>query len=310
MNNLHEESRLSYYGWIVVAMAFLANLIAFGLVYSFSVFFKPLSSDFGWSRAMTVGAFSAYAITHDVFAPFTGWLTDRFGPRVVATIGGLCLAGSMILMSHITTIWELYLYYAFLFGLGVAAVYAPMMATVSRWFTLKRGLAIGLTAAGLGAGSLGLSPLVAWLISSYGWRTAYVFVGAMAFTVFIPIVIFIKKSPMESYEVKSQMESIADFSFIDALRTRALWALSFGGWAGVIAAFPADYFGLKATGAIFGFVVIMAGVGVAIGSFMGGHIFDITHSYNYMKVMCILTTFVAIVFTSLMKTPKKVGLYA
>jgi MFS family permease len=311
----------------------------------------------------------------------------------------------MILMSHITTIWELYLYYAFLFGLGVAAVYAPMMATVSRWFTLKRGLAIGLTASGLGAGSLGLSPLVAWLISSYGWRTAYVFVGAMAFTFFIPIVIFIKQAPREGLEAESQRESIGDFSFVEALRTRALWifsfswlfialalwaimihivplltdkgiplkiagflaglagggsiigrisagflsdklgrktilftaycfqlmmliwllfskeiwmffvfaplfGISFGGWAGVIAAFPADYFGLKATGAIFGFVVIMAGIGVAIGSFMGGYIFDITHSYNYMIVMCILATIIAMVLASLMKTPEKVGLYA
>jgi len=368
-DNIGQESKLSYYGWVVVEMAFLANMIAFGIVYSFSVFLKMLSSDFGWTRAMTAGAFSAYAISHDVFALFAGWLTDKFGPRVIAITGGLCLAGSMILMSHITMIWELYLCYAFLLGWGVAASYTPMMATVSRWFTLKRGLAIGLTASGLGAGSLVLSPLAAWLISSYGWRIAYVFVGAMAFTVFIPIVIFIKKSPMESYEVKSQMEAIADFSLVEALRTRALWTLSFswlfaalalwaimihivplltdkgipltiagflaglagggsmigrisagflsdklgrkitlitayffqlvmliwllfakemwgffifaplfgisfGGWAGVIAAFPADYFGLKATGTIFGFVVIMAGIGVVL-ALLWGDIFSI-----------------------------------
>ena len=89
-SNLYEESDISYYGWLIVAMAFLANLIAFGLVYAFGVFFKPLASEFGWSRAITAAAFSAYAITHDIFAPITGWLTDRLGPRPIAALGGLC----------------------------------------------------------------------------------------------------------------------------------------------------------------------------------------------------------------------------
>lgn len=401
-DNLHQESSLSYYGWLVVAMAFLANLIAFGLVYAFSVFFKPLASEFGWSRAVTAAAFSVYAISHDVFAPVTGWLTDRFGPRVSAATGGLCLGASMIVMSRVTSIWELYFYYALLFGWGIAAIYAPMMATVSRWFTLKRGLAVGLTAAGLGVGSLVFSPLVAWLISSYGWRTAYVCVGVVAFAVFIPITVFIKRAPSKDLGGESEAEQSKGFSFGEALRTRALWifslswlfialalwaimvhivplltdggvpltmagflagligggsligrigagflsdrlgrklilitayifqlmmliwllfstemwmfyvfaplfGISFGGWAGVIAAFPADYFGSRATGAIFGFSMIIVGIGGAIGPYVGGYIFDITHSYTYMIGISILATIVGIVLASLLKPPAKVG---
>jgi OFA family oxalate/formate antiporter-like MFS transporter len=84
-----------------------------------------------------------------------------------------------------------------------------------------------------------------------------------------------------------------------------LFGISFGGWAGVIPAFPADYFGLKATGSIFGFVLMLAGLGVAGGSFLGGYIFDVTHSYHYMIVMCIVGMLLAVVCALLMKNPRE-----
>jgi sugar phosphate permease len=120
-----EESKRSYYGWVVVGMAFLAELLAFGMAYSFGVFFKPLASEFGWTRAATAGAFSAYAIIHDVLAPVTGRMTDRFGPRVIVAIGGFCIGLAMFLMSHVTAIWQIYLFYGFIFALGVTSIYAP-----------------------------------------------------------------------------------------------------------------------------------------------------------------------------------------
>lgn len=74
-----------------------------------------------------------------------------------------------------------------------------------------------------------------------------------------------------------------------------IFGLSSGGWTGVIAAFPVDYFGFRATGAIIGFGVIMAGVGVAIGPYLGGYFFDATQSYHLMVVMCIIATIAAII---------------
>jgi MFS family permease len=303
----------------------------------------------------------------------------------------------MILMRYVTTIWELYLFFGLFFSMGIAGEYIPVMSTVLRWFKVKRGLAIGLTAAGLGAGSLVFSPLCAWLISSYGWRTAYTVLGILAWAIFIPIVKFIKQVPRESLE----LGKLDGLSFSEAFRTRAFWALGFswffiavalwavmvhivplatdrgvsmmtagilggviggtsiigrissgflsdkvgrkrmliteftfqsiaiiwllfstevwmlflfailfglssGGWAGVIAALPADYFGFKATGSILGFAVILAGMGVAIGPYLGGYIFDTTQSYNYMVIMCIIATIAAIISASLLRPPVRI----
>ena len=395
-NSVFEESKISYYGWIVVGMALLANLMAFGLVYSFGVFLKPLASEYGWTRSVTTGAFGFYGILHTLLAPFAGRLCDRFGPRLVLTIGGFCLGLPMILMVYTTTLWELYVYYGFLFSIGIAGVYVPVMSTVSQWFKAKRGFAIGLTAAGLGAGSFVFYPLSAWLITSYGWRKAYAIIGILCWVFFIPIVKFMRQVPRE-YKKREELRGL---SFSEAFRTETFWVfgvtwflgcitiwaimihfvplatdrgmsmmsagilagimgatsifgrissgflsdkvgrkrilitefslqliafiwlffctkiwmlylfavlfgISSGGWAGVITAFPADYFGLRATGSILGFANIMAGVGIAMGPYIGGFFFDTTHSYDYMVLMCIMGTLGAIISSSLLTPPLK-----
>ncbi|MCK4782881.1 MAG: MFS transporter [Desulfobacteraceae bacterium] len=389
-NSKNVEYELSYYGWIVVGMCFLANLVGFGLVYSYGVFFKSLASEFGWSRSIIAGAFSTYAILHNILAFFAGRLVDRYGPKLILVIAGFCLGLSMIVMKFVTSIFTLYFYFGIIFSIGIAFTYSPVMATVSRWFKTRRGLAVGLAAAGLGAGSLVFSPLSAWLISSFGWRQSYGILGIIAWVIFIPIVIFVREAPREFMQAESESESAKGLSFSEAFRTRTFWAfcfswmsaaaalfaimihfvplatdrgvsivtagilagligafsligrisagffsdkagrknifisafifqliitswlpfakeawmlfifaiifgLSSGGWTGVIAAFPADYFGVRATGAIIGFGVIMAGVGVAIGPYLGGYFFDATQSYDLMVVMCIIATIAAII---------------
>ncbi|MGA2463208.1 MAG: MFS transporter, partial [Thermodesulfobacteriota bacterium] len=92
------ELGLSYYGWIVVAMAFLANLVCYGLVYAYGIFLKPMSNEFGWSRSVTAAPFGFYAIFHNLLALLAGRFCDRFGPKLVLAVGGFCLGLSMILM--------------------------------------------------------------------------------------------------------------------------------------------------------------------------------------------------------------------
>jgi len=396
-----EGSKPSNYGWVVVGFVFLAQVVAFGLVYSFGVFFKPLAEGFGWSRTATVGAFSAYSMTHNFFAPITGKMADKYGPRVVAIMGGFCIGLAMFLMSTITAIWQLYLFYAAIFSLGIASIYAPLMAMVSQWFEKdKRGFAIGIATAGLGVGSLVFSPFSAWLITSYSWQMAYLVMGGISWVVFIPIVIFLRRAPNTGMEAGQRGGPSKDFTAAEALKTRAFWMLSlawffmgialwavminmvplltdigvpmvtagtiagtigagsiagrvgmgflsdkigrkggiligfgaqliavilllfcqeiwmfflfavifgfgYGGAAGILPAFPVDYFGSKATATILGLMIILGGVGVALGTLASGRIFDVTGSYYYMIWMCIIALVMAIGFGSLVKAPTK-----
>jgi OFA family oxalate/formate antiporter-like MFS transporter len=100
------------------------------------------------------------------------------------------------------------------------------MATVSQWFTEKRGLAVGVTAMGPGAGSLVFSPLAAWLIFSYGWNMAYIVVGAICWVLFIPITRFMRQAPKRSVEGETEKESTRDFTVGEALKTRGFWMMS------------------------------------------------------------------------------------
>ena len=188
----HEESSISYYGWTVTGMSFLANVIGYGIVLAFGVFLKPLAAEFGWSRSLITGAFTLYAVLHNFLAIFTGRLADRFGPRILALIGGLCIGSGTLLMMFIGSIWQVYLLYGIFLAIGVSCLYAPLLSNVSKWFHKKRGRAIGITAGGVGAASLIFSPLSAALITAYGWRTAYMSLGITCWLVFIPVVLLMR----------------------------------------------------------------------------------------------------------------------
>src|SRR4030042_6422831 len=116
-NSSGEESRRAFYGWVVVGVAFLAQLLTYGLVYSFGVFFKPMAEEFGWSITAIAGVFSSYALVHTFLAPVAGKLADRFGPRLIVITGGFCGGLTMLLMSQVTALWQVYLLYTLIFSL-------------------------------------------------------------------------------------------------------------------------------------------------------------------------------------------------
>jgi OFA family oxalate/formate antiporter-like MFS transporter len=222
-------------------------LVAYGIQYSFGIFLEPLEEDFGWSRALISGAASLFMFSRGALAILTGWVTDRHGPRIIVAIGGFFLGLGLILTSQISAAWQLYLFYGLMGGFGLSVAFAPLMATASRWFVSKRGLAIGIVAAGIGMGTVVISPLAEYLIATYeGWSQPYIILGLLALIIIIPGALLLRRSPEEkgllplgksetiardeenSSIVKKEDGLIperAGLSLIDAAHTRAFWLL-------------------------------------------------------------------------------------
>lgn len=163
--------------WLVVAAAFTAGFVVFGITYCFGVFLEPMGADLQAGRGATSALFSITGIAFYMLGPLTGRLSDRFGPRVVVGFGALILGGGLILTAYIDRIWIGYLTYGVGVGGGAACAYVPTLAAVGTLFTRHRTRALGLAAAGTGCGMLIVPPLAAALIEQFGWRTAEIVLG-------------------------------------------------------------------------------------------------------------------------------------
>lgn len=188
-----------YYGWIIVAVAFVTLGIAFGIWYSFSVFFLVIIKEFGWSRAAASSIFSIFIICQAVMGLLTGFLQDRFGPRKTIPFGTVLLAVALVLTSQATRMWHFSLAYGLLAGSGISLLgFSSHSAFIPKWFERKRGLAIGIAMSGIGFGMLFLVPLVEKLITLYGWRFSYLFLAGLVLFLVIPLnLIFSRRSPAD-----------------------------------------------------------------------------------------------------------------
>lgn len=186
-----------FYGYVIVIAAFFIMVIAWGTTQTFGIFFKPVLTEFSWTRAETSGAFSISIILHSLLSMVAGRLTDRIGPRLIVTAGGIAMGLGYILMSQVSALWQLYLFYGVLVGIGTGFSYVPGASAIARWFVKRRGLMNGIFASGAGVGILIMAPVASLLISSYGWRTSYLIVGIVALTVVILAAQFLKRDPGE-----------------------------------------------------------------------------------------------------------------
>jgi len=190
----------SHYRWVIVAAGGLLGCVAIGAMFALPVFLQPIAKDTGWSvtgvsSAMTIG-FLALALASMAW----GTLSDRWGPRPVVLIGSAVLAASVFLASHATSLIQFQLVFGLAVGGATAAIFAPMMACVTGWFDTHRSLAVSLVSAGMGMAPITMSPLAAWLISSYDWRTSLQIIAVIVAVVMIPVSLLVRRPPAQPDE--------------------------------------------------------------------------------------------------------------
>ncbi len=188
----HLESR---HAWAVVVVSSVLMGMGAGCIISISVFLKPLIAEFGWLRAETAFAYTAGAITMGIGGIVMGYLSDRFSARRVALTGVACLGVSLMLLANQASLWQFYLFYCIMGGLGAAALDAPLLANVGHWFERNKGLALGVATAGRSLGQ-GFVPFIgALLIAGYGWRNAYLVLGLLSLVMLFPLAWLIRSPP-------------------------------------------------------------------------------------------------------------------
>jgi len=180
-----------YYGYIVALAAFVGMVMIWGTWNTFGVFFESLVEDFSWSRAITAGATSVSSIAFGLLCIFSAYLSERFSPRIIITLCGLILGLSYILMSQITSLWHLYLYFGILVALGMSA-YVPLLTLVAKWFSRRRSTMTGVVLSGMGLGTMLLPPMASYLISNYQWQTSYIAMGIVTMVIMVIAAQFVR----------------------------------------------------------------------------------------------------------------------
>jgi len=241
-----------FYGWWIVGAGVLTQY-AYSIVFNanYGVYVYAMGAEMGWSRTALSAVQSVGRIPEALVGVSLGPTIDRYGTRWIVAVGALAMGGSLIALSTIQNLWELYLYRGIIMSAGGMALGGFVTVTISNWFFAKRGRALGIVSAGASLGNATLPLLTAFLIELAGWRVSWVVQGILILVLAIPAVILFRRRPediglrpdgvdptaaerpateRESRVAREMAEKDIIWTRGDALRTSAFWftAIAYG----------------------------------------------------------------------------------
>ncbi|MFH0769287.1 MAG: MFS transporter [Chloroflexota bacterium] len=189
-------------GWWIVLTGGFVGLWGFGFqMQGISALFKPISSELGFSRAVTSTAASLGRLEGGFEAPLSGWIADRYGPKWIAFAGVFLVGLGLILMNYINSLWAFLVVWGGLVATGAnVGLGIPIQTAIANWFVKKRGAALSIRLVISGLSGVLVLPLIAWLISTQGWRMTCVIGGVVMWAIGLPLVwLFVRQHRPEYY---------------------------------------------------------------------------------------------------------------
>jgi len=231
-----------FYGWVVIALTFVAVLMAAGIRAAPQTFIKPLEADFGWGRGAIASAVAINLVLYGAIGPIGGWFQDRKGPRIVMLAALALLGVGVAATTVMTQLWQFILIWGFIVGIGAGGMSSVLAATVAnRWFVRHRGLVLGILNSAGSTGQLIFIPLIMAIIVSWSWRAASVVLASLAGVILVLVWWLMRNDPSDigrdalgeledrkrSRETRgtTQDQKIIATPVIQAVRSRTFWLL-------------------------------------------------------------------------------------
>ena len=222
-------------GWLMLGGAFATFALAMALMQSYPVFLLAYIEAFGWSRAETSIAFSVAQLVAGIGSPVVGALVDRLGPRWLMLLGGGLLVLGAVGNAAVSALWQVVALYGVVMTTGASClglvVFAPLL---SRHFVRRRGMAVAILQSANGFGRAVATPSAQLLISSLGWRGAYLAEGALVAVLLLPLAsLFRRPEPEPGRAAPPAADAVpslsgapsASWSLAEAAKTREFWLL-------------------------------------------------------------------------------------
>jgi len=211
--------------WIQLIVGVVCMVATANIQYAWTLFVPEIQETYGWSRASIQVAFTLFVIVQTWLAPLEGYFIDRFGPRMMVAFGAIFIGAAWIINSQATTLAGFYVGAA-VGGIGVGSIYATCINNAIKWFPDRRGLAVGLTAGGYGAGSAATILPIAAMIESSGFQQTFLFFGILQGSLAF-IAAWFLRSPKATEMKKSSklVQTTHDYTLKEALSTKLFWLM-------------------------------------------------------------------------------------
>jgi len=211
--------------WWQLVVGVICMIATANIQYAWTLFVPEIQGTFGWARAEIQIAFTIFVLVQTWLAPIEGFFIDKFGPRLMVAFGAIFIGVAWVINSQATTLGGFYLGAAF-GGIGVGSIYATCINNALKWFPDRRGLAVGLTAGGYGAGSAATILPIAAMIDSAGFQETFLFFGLLQGSLAFVAAWFLRSPAKGQVPVSAKLvQATRDYTLKEALGTKLFWLM-------------------------------------------------------------------------------------